>query len=105
MYVVVELWGSESLGVKSNQVLGVIRRDDQENGSESIVEGVSSEEDLCIRNPMSQYWCSGEGFFEHFKGLSAFWSEIPNTSFSSQIHEWNHDIRVVNESPVKICES
>ena len=54
----------------------------------------------------SQYWSGGEGFFECFKRFPAFWSEVPNNSFSSQTHEWNCDIRVVkNQSLIKISES
>ena len=107
MYFIVELWGGESLGVNGDWVdLRVIRRDGRENGSEGVVGGVGFKDDLHVWNPMSQYWCSGEGFFEHFKGFSAFWSEIPNNSFSSQTHEWNRDIGVVkNEFPIKIHES
>ena len=56
MYVIVELWGSESLGVKSNQVdFGVVQRYNRENGGEGIVGGVGFEDDLHIWNPMSQY--------------------------------------------------
>ena len=55
---------------------------------------------------MSQYRSGGEGFFEHFEGFPAFWSELPNNSFSSQTCEQNCDIGVVkNESPIKISES
>ena len=78
MYIVIELWGSEGLGVKSDQVdFGVIQRYDK-NGSKGIVRGISFEDDLCVWNPMSQYRSGGEGFFEHFEGFSALWSEIPN---------------------------
>ena len=55
---------------------------------------------------MSQCWSGGEGFFEHFEGFPAFWSEIPNNSFCSQTCEQNCDIGVVKyESLVKVCES
>ena len=84
----------------------VVWRCDRENGSEGIVGGVSFENDLHVWNPMSQYWSSGEGFFQHFEGFPAFWSEIPNNSFSSQMCEWNHNIRAVkNESLIKISKS
>ena len=47
MYIVVELWGSESPGVKGNQVnFGVIQRCDRENGAEGVVRGVGFEDDL-----------------------------------------------------------
>ena len=43
MNVVVELWGSESPGVKSDLVdFGVVQRGNRENGGEGIVRGVSS---------------------------------------------------------------
>ena len=52
---------------------------------------------------MSQYWSSDEGFFEGFKGFPAFWSEVPNNPFSSQMCEQNCDIGVVkNESLIKV---
>ena len=55
---------------------------------------------------MSQCWSGGEGFFERFEGFPAFWSEIPNNSFSSQTCKWNHDIGVVkNQSLIEVCES
>ena len=95
MYIVVKLQGGESPGVKGDQVdFRVIQRCDRENGSEGIV---SFEDDLCIWNIMKQYWSDGEGFFEHFEGFPAFWSQIPNNSFSSQMCEWNRDIRVVKK--------
>ena len=93
MYIVVELQGGEISGVKSDQVdFGVIRRCDRENGGEGVVGSVGFENDLCIWNPMSQYRGCGKGFFEGFEGFPAFWSEVPNNSFSSQMHEWNCDI-------------
>ena len=107
MYVVVELWGGESLGVKSNRVdFGVVQRYNRENGSEGVVRGISFEDDLCVWNPMSQNQSSGEGFFEHFKEFPAFQGEIPNNSFPSQMREQNHNIEVVKyESLVKVCKS
>ena len=86
MYVVVELQGSESLGVKGDWVdFGVVQRYDGENGGKGIVGGISFEDNLHIWSQMSQYWSGGEGFFEHFEGFSAFWSEILNNSFPRQI--------------------
>ena len=107
MYVIVELWGSEGPGVKSDQVdFGFIWRCDRENGSEGIVGGVSFENDLHVWDPMGQYRSGGESFFEHFEGFPAFRSEVPNNSFSSQMHEQNRDIGVVkNESLIKISKS
>ena len=107
VYVIVEFWGSETLGVKGDQVnFRVFWRYDGENGSKGVVGGISFKDDLCVCNLMSQYWSGGKGFFEHFEGFSAFWSEIPNNFFSSQTCEWNCDIGVVkNESSVEICKS
>ena len=107
MYIVVELWGGEIPGVKRNQVdFGVIWRCDRENGGEGVVGGVSFKDDLCVWDPMSQYRSGGEGLFECFTGFPAFWGEVPNDSFSSQMRERNHDIRVVkNESLKKVSES
>ena len=106
MYVVVELQGSESLGVKGDQVdFGVIWRYNRENGSKGVVRGVSFKDDLCIWNPISLYQSSGESFFECFKGFLSFQGEIPNNPFSSQTCERNHDIGVVkNNSLIKISE-
>ena len=86
--------------------LGAVVRDDRENGSEEIVRGIGFEDNLCFWNLMSQYWCGCKGLLECFEVFPGLWSEVPNNSFSSNMHEWNCDIRVVkNESPVKICES
>ena len=53
VYVVVELWGGEGPGVKSNRVdFGIIQRCDRENGGEGIVRGDGFEDDLCIWDPM-----------------------------------------------------
>ena len=55
MYVVVELRGGESLGVKGNQVdFRVVQRCDRENGGEGVVRGVSFKDDLHVWNPISQ---------------------------------------------------
>ena len=54
MYIVVELQGGESLGVKGGRVdLGVVQRGNGENGSEGIVRGIGFEDNLYIWNPMS----------------------------------------------------
>ena len=106
MYVIVELWGSEGPGVKSNRVdFGIIQRCDRENGGEGVVGVISFKDDLRIWNLMSQYWSSGESFFEHFKGFPAFQSEVPCNPLSSQTHEQNCNIGIVkNESLIKICK-
>ena len=107
MYVIVELWGSESLGVKSNWVdFGIVQRCDRENGGEGVVGSISFEDDLHIWNPMSQYWGRGKGFLEGFEGFPAFQSEVPSDPLSSQTCEQNCNIRIVkNESPIKISKS
>ena len=70
--------------MKGDQVnFRVIQRYDRENGGEGVVGGIVFKDNLCIWNPMSQYWSGGEGVFESFKGFSAFQSEIPNKSISS----------------------
>ena len=54
MYIVFELWGSESPGVKGNQVnFRVVWRYDRENGGKGIVGGIGFEDDLCVWNLMS----------------------------------------------------
>ena len=73
MYIVVEPWDGEGPGVKNDRVdFRVVQRYDGGNGSKGIVRGVSFKDDLCIWNPMGQYWSSGAGFFEHFKRFSTF---------------------------------
>ena len=53
MYVVVELQGSEGLGMKSDRVdFRVVWRCDRENGGEGVVGGVGFEDDLCVWDPM-----------------------------------------------------
>ena len=107
MNIIVEFWSSEGLRVESDQMyFGVIWRHNRENDSESVVGGISFEDDLCVRNPMSKYQSSSEGFFEGFEGVSAFWSEVPSDSFSGQTCQWNCDIGVVkDESPIKVSKS
>ena len=107
MYVIVELRGGESPGVKSDRVnLGIVRRCDRENGGEDVVRSVGFEDDLHIWNPMSQYQGRGKGFFEGFEGFPAFQSEVPSDPLSSQMCEWNCNIGIVkNESPMKISKS
>ena len=84
---------------------GVVWRHNREDGSESIVGGISFKDDLCIQNPMSQYQSSSEGFFECFEGVSAFGGEVPSNSFSGQTREQNHDIGVVkDESPIEVSK-
>ena len=49
MYVVVELWGGEGPGVKSNQVdFRIIWRCDRQNDGEGIVGGIGFKDDLCV---------------------------------------------------------
>ena len=87
MYVIVELRGGESPGVKSNWVeFGVIWRYDGENGGEGVVRGVSFEDDLCVWNPMSQYQSSGEGFFEHVQVIFVKASEDLMDMFAVLFH-------------------
>ena len=107
MYIIVELQGGESLGVKSDRVdFGIVRRCDRENSGEGVVGSVGFEDDLRIWNPMSQYWGCGKGLFEGFEGFPAFWSEVPSNPLSSQTCEQNCNIGIVkNESPINICKS
>ena len=61
MYIIVELWGGESLEMRGDQVdLRVVWRCDRENGSEGIVGGISFGDDLCVWNPMGQYQSGGD---------------------------------------------
>ena len=107
MYVVVELRGGESPGVKSDWVdFGIVWRCDRENGGEGVVGSVGFENDLRIWNPMSQYRGCGKGFYEGFEGFPAFWSEVPSNPLSIQTCERNCNIGIVkNEFLIKICKS
>ena len=107
MNIVVELQSGKGLRVKSDWMyFRAVWRYNQENGSEGVVRGVSFKDDLCIWNPMSQYWSGGERFFECFEGFPAFQGEISNKPFSSQTCEQNRYIRVVkNEFLINISES
>ena len=60
MYVIVQLYYSESVGVKDNQMDFIFFINNGKSYSKSIVQSISFHNDLSIRNPMSENRSRGE---------------------------------------------
>ena len=82
MSVVVEFWGVEGAGMKSDWMDFSICGVNRENGHQSVVGGVHLEDHLGIGYPLSEYWCVGEFLLKLFKGVTTFLVEVPRGAFT-----------------------
>ena len=106
MSVIVEFWGGEGAGVKSNRVYFTRVSLNGEDCTKCIVRGISFYDDRLIRNLMCEDRSRGEGRFQGFKGLSSSISEVPRDTLASKTSERNNEVGVVgDESMIEVSEA
>jgi len=106
MYVVVQLCCSESVGVKGNWVNFIIFVNNEEDCSESIVQGISFHDELSIGNPMSKDRSGDKCFLERVESIYTGEVELPRNVFPGEACQWNDNVQVVEDEPaVKVCET
>jgi len=69
MYIVVQLYHSESARVKGNWMNFIIFVNNREDCSESIVQGISFHNELSIGNSMSEDRCGGKCFLKRVESI------------------------------------
>jgi len=77
MCVIVQLRHSKSARVKGNWMNFIIFVNNEEDCSESIVQGISFHDKLSIRNPMSEDRSRGECFLERVESISIRGVKLP----------------------------
>ncbi|KIK79549.1 hypothetical protein PAXRUDRAFT_161063, partial [Paxillus rubicundulus Ve08.2h10] len=102
MGVIVELQSGEGLGVEHDWAEFIIQAVDGKI-SNDIVGGVGLNDDRGTRNPMSQNRSRGEGIFQALESGAAFFGEVPQSVFLSEVGEWNNNVRIIiDEAAVEV---
>jgi hypothetical protein len=106
MDIIIQFGGSECSGMESNWMnLSIVWRDNGLDRCEGAIRSIGFKEDQSIWNPMSQYWSSGEGFFQGHESHLAVFGEIPFDSFLGESGEQNGDVRVVvNDVSIEVSK-
>jgi len=86
MYVIIQLYYSESAGVKSNWMNFIIFIDNGEDCSESIVQNISFYNELCIGNPMSKDRSRGKCLLERVESITTGRVELPRNILLSEVY-------------------
>ena len=106
MGVVVQLWSSQSPGVVCNQMDFSICAGNRQNASDSVVRGISFNNDRGVQNKMGKDRHSGEGMFESIERMSTVLGEIPRSILPGEPGEGNHNVGVIEyETSVEVGEA
>jgi len=104
--IIVEFSASKSAGVESHGVIITGVGLDRENGTKSIVGGVSFYDDGFVGDPVSENGSGNESGLECFERFACFISEFPFDTFASESSERNNDVGVVgNETAIEVSET
>ena len=98
--VIVQLWGSQSLGVVRDRMNLSVSASDRQDASDSVVRGICFHDDRGVRNEMGKDGRSGEGMFESIEGMLTVLGEVPRSVFLGELGKRNHDVRVIEDKPV-----
>ena len=104
--VIVQLCHSESARVKGNWMNFIIFVNNEEDCSESIVQGISFHDELNIGNPMSKDRSKGKYFLERVKSIYTGGVKLPRNVLPDETCQWNNNVQIVeDELAVKFCET
>ena len=92
--VVVEFRGSKGMGMEGHRVDFTRICLDGEDGTKSIVRGISLDDDRFVPNPMCEDQSRSEGTFQGLKGLLCILSEVPSHTLVSKTGERNDNVGV-----------
>ena len=106
MGVIIEFWGTKGAGMESHGVdftgIGL----NGEDGTQSIIRGISFYNDRFIGDPVGQDRCRGESGFQGLEGFPGGISKVLWNTLAGQPGKQNHDVRIIgNEVAVKISEA
>ena len=87
MYVIIQLYCSKSVGVKSNWMNFIIFVNNGEDCSKSIVQGISFHDKLSIGNPMSEDRYGGKYFLERIENISTREVKIPRNVLLDEVYQ------------------
>ena len=73
------------MGVKCYGVDFSIREGDGEDGCNGVVHGVHFNCNLCVWNPVSDYWSTGKCFLDSAESILAVFGEMPQSSFLGEV--------------------
>ena len=106
MCIVIQLYCSESIRVKSNQMNFIIFINNRENCSKSIIQSIGFHNKLSIRNLISEYRCGGKCFLERVESILTGRVKLPQNVLLSEVYQWNDNVQVVeDELVVKVCKT
>ena len=107
MGVIIEFRGTERCG--NGKPWGGFHRGislDGEDGTQSIIGGISFYDDRFIGDPVGQDRCGGESGFQGLEGFPGGISKVPRNTLVGQPGKQNHDVGIIgNEAAVKISEA
>jgi len=100
MCVIIQLCCSKSVGVKSNWMDFIIFVNNGEDCSESIVQSISFQDGLCIRNLMSEDRGRGECFLERVERIMTGGVKLPRNVLLGETCQWNDNVQIIEDEPV-----
>jgi len=92
MHVVVQLYCSESVGVKSHQMNFIFFINNGKDCSESIVQSISFHNELSIGNPMSEDRGRSECFLEIIESIMTGGVKLPRNVLLGEVYQWNDNV-------------
>jgi len=106
MHIVVQLYHSKSIGVKSYWMNFIFFVTNEKDCSKSIVQSISFYNELSIRNLMSEDKDRDECFFERIESITTEGVELPRNVLPGKAYQWNDNVQVVEDEPViKVCKT
>ena len=106
MGVIIEFQGTKGAGMESHRVDFTRISLDGEDGTQSIIRGISFYDDRFIRDPVGQDRCRDESGFQGLEGFLGGISKVPWNTLVGQLGKWNHDVGIIgNEVAVKISKA
>ena len=104
--VIIEFWVTEGAGMEIHGVDFTRISLDGEDGTQTIIGGISFYDDRFIGDPVGQDRCRGESGFQGLEGFPGGISKVPQDTLVGQLGKQNHDVGIIgNEAVVKISEA
>jgi len=106
MHVIVQLYYSESVGVKGHRMNFIFFVTNGKDCSKSIVRSISFHNELSIGNPMSEDGSRRKCLLERIESITTGGVELPKNVLPGEMCQWNDNVQVVEDEPVvKVCET
>ena len=92
MCIVIQLYCSESIRVKSNQMNFIIFINNGENCNKSIIQSIGFHNKLNIRNLISEYRCGGKCFLERVESITTEEIKLLKNVLLGKACQWNNNV-------------